>query len=184
MSFKTDKYKGLLLARAVGLNALYALLAGAALGSGYLAPVYAADTTWLVSVITALTLLGVGQTLARIYQVGSWLDARMFQVAMSKRFLARMQERVMPLHFLASTLVLLGLIGTVLGVKMATAAVGAADIADVSALTTLVPQLMAAMAVALDTTIAGALGALILESNIRILEGGLARAQNVVEHGS
>ena len=75
----------------------------------------------------------------------------------------------------ANSLVLLGLIGTVLGFIIALSGVDPENVADVTQLSPMVTKLLAGMSVALYTTLIGAALNLWLMVNYHILAGGAAR---------
>ena len=86
-------------------------------------------------------------------------------------------------HF-ANALVLLGLIGTVIGFVIALSGVDPAAAGDVKSISPMVSELLAGMAVALYTTLAGAVLNLWLMINHRLLAGATTRlVTSLVERG-
>lgn len=76
---------------------------------------------------------------------------------------------------MANSLVLLGLIGTVLGFVIALSGVDPQAAGDVRAITPMVSDLISGMSVALYTTLVGAVLNLWLMVNYRILAGGATK---------
>lgn len=86
-------------------------------------------------------------------------------------------------HF-ANALVLLGLIGTVIGFVIALSGVDPATASDIKSISPMVSELLAGMAVALYTTLAGAVLNLWLMINHRLLAGATTRlVTSLVERG-
>jgi MotA/TolQ/ExbB proton channel family len=82
---------------------------------------------------------------------------------------------IVVVRHMANSLVLLGLIGTVLGFIIALSGVDPATAQDVRAITPMVTDLIRGMSVALYTTLVGSVLNLWLTVNYRILAGGAAK---------
>ena len=96
----------------------------------------------------------------------------------------RLSARIAPIRHIASSLVLLGLIGTVIGFIMALSGVDPATAGDVHAIGPMVSSLIDGMSVALYTTLAGAILNVWLMVNYRLLESGtVSLLAAVVERG-
>lgn len=145
-------------ARRARLLALFAVLnltgfglVGAAGAAGWLELIWQADSSRLCLVIAALFLAGLG-----------------FCAAFAlPRTPARELLKTVP--FVADSLVLLGLIGTVIGFIMALSGVDPAVAADPKAVQPMIVQLIGGMGVALYTTLVGGVLYLWLSINHRLL---------------
>ena len=87
----------------------------------------------------------------------------------------RLGDWIAPVRHIANSLVLLGLIGTVIGFIISLSGVNPDAVADVKAISPMVSKLLAGMSVALYTTLAGAALNLWLMVNHRLLSGATAR---------
>jgi hypothetical protein len=122
----------------ITLNAALLFLLVVLAAEGYVAPVFD-DRTYMTHGIAALGAFGVA------------LSLRWFWGGLSPRWAMRWSL------FLAGQLVAFGLLGTVIGYKMALGGVSAATAADVSAVTPMVSALLSGQATAINTTIVGIL---------------------------
>jgi len=86
----------------------------------------------------------------------------------------RLFSRIAFVRHIANTLVLLGLIGTVVGFVMALSNVSAEAVADPNAVAGMVSQLISGMGVALYTTLVGSVLNLWLAANYQLLATGTA----------
>jgi len=84
----------------------------------------------------------------------------------------KLASRIASIRHLANSLVLLGLIGTVIGFMIALSGVDAEAAADASSIGPMVTILISGMSVALHTTLVGAVLNIWLMINYRLLEGG------------
>lgn len=180
----------------VNLAAL-ALLAVAAL-QGWVATVVAGDASGLVLVIAAVFLFALAKSGRLAFELDRELGAldggRPAPGSRVARFRAALAtappaarsslegalkidlvREIAPVRHLASALVLLGLVGTVLGFVMALSGVDAGAASDVSRIGPMVAQLIAGLGVALYTTLAGALLNIWAMLNFRLLEEAAAR---------
>lgn len=169
----------------------FALLV-AAYFQGWIDTVIAADGTRLVFVIFGMFVVGLaiaGRLVWRIsdelnhvseYKLSeaSWAASYFAEVkgrgSGSRAITAsalrmKMANRISAVRHLANSLVLLGLIGTVLGFIIALSGVDPERAADVSSIAPLVGDLIAGMSVALFTTLVGAVLNIWLMVNYRIL---------------
>jgi len=89
-------------------------------------------------------------------------------------------HRIASVRNIANLLVLLGLIGTVLGFIIALSGVDPKAVGDVSAIGPMVAQLVAGMATALYTTLAGAVLNVWLMLNYNMLAGGCVKLLRAV----
>ncbi len=87
----------------------------------------------------------------------------------------KLYARIAPIRHLANTLVLLGLIGTVIGFIIALSGVDPELASDVAAVGPMIATLIDGMSVALHTTLVGSLLNIWLMVAYRIVEGGVVR---------
>jgi hypothetical protein len=87
----------------------------------------------------------------------------------------RLAGRLAPIRHIANSLVLLGLIGTVIGFIIALSGVQLENVSDVSSIGPTVAALIQGMSVALYTTLVGSVLHVWLMINVRLLEGGTIR---------
>ncbi len=177
--------------------AAFALL-GAAHLQGWLAIVLEADTTGLSVAIAAVFLGGLAICARKIWRIsvelnhvrnfdprsGSWAARYLAEVAgreagsraiTASALRVRLANRIAVVRHIANSLVLLGLIGTVIGFVIALSGVDAETAGDVRNITPMVTHLLAGMSVALYTTLVGAVLNLWLTVNYHILTGGTVK---------
>jgi hypothetical protein len=192
----THRY--LLLLRFILANAIALALVGAAAGQGWIGVILAADEGGLCRAITAVFLVGLvwsGQQAVQLSRglnelqrftkepgarAPAYLDSIAACAIESRALLAsglrlRLAHRISPIRHLANSLVLLGLIGTVLGFIIALSGVRPEVVSDVSAIGPMVSTLITGMSVALYTTLVGSLLNVWLMVNVRLLEGGTVK---------
>ena len=177
--------------------AAFALL-GAAWAQGWVSTVLSADDTGLSLGIFFIFLAGLGICAHRIWQVSMELEQvrarRPDPASQAARYLDDVAERdsgsrtitasrlklvlsgriATPLH-VANSLVLLGLVGTVVGFIIALSGVDPQSAGNVDSITPMVAELIHGMSVALYTTLVGAVLHLWLKVNYLILSGGAVR---------
>lgn len=179
--------------------ALYNLAAFALLGAAYIqgwvGTVINADGTGLSSVIFAVFLAGFAISARKIWKISCELDCvRRFDPcrrSWATEYLAEVSGRragsraitgstlrikvanhIIVVRHVANSLVLLGLIGTVLGFIIALSGINPDVAGDVSAIAPMLTHLIGGMSVALYTTLVGAVFNLWLSVNYHILAGG------------
>jgi hypothetical protein len=188
-------HRYLLLLRFILANAIALALVGAAAGQGWIGQLLAADEGGLCRAIAAVFLVGLvwsGQQavqlsrglneLQRFAKIPgarppAYLDSIAACAAESRALLAsslrlKLASRIVPIRHLANSLVLLGLIGTVIGFIIALSGVRPEVVSDVSAIGPMVSTLITGMSVALYTTLVGSLLNVWLMVNVRLLESG------------
>jgi MotA/TolQ/ExbB proton channel family len=200
-------HRYLLLLRFAVLNLVALALLGAAWLKGWVGVVVAGDTTGLVLVIVAVFLFGLMSCARKIWQtsveinqlkerrpaggsrIGRYLlgvqgrDGHARALAASALKL-KLAARIAAVRHLANSLVILGLIGTVVGFIIALSGVNAETAADVEAIGPMVSTLISGMSVALYTTLVGAVLNIWLMTNYRLLEGGtVTLVTAIVEEG-
>lgn len=202
---KTVPYNALLRFGIVNVSGF--VLLAAAWTRGWIDIVIAADQTGLTFAIFAVFLAGLGVCGAKLVRVGreaeaaqsdapaagtwaaEYLDAISGRDSGARSIVAstvrlRLGDWIAVIRHFANSLVLLGLIGTVIGFIIALSGVDPDSVADVKSISPMVSQLLTGMAVALYTTLAGATLNLWLTINHRLLAGSTARlVANLVERG-
>jgi hypothetical protein len=191
----TERYRWLLLLRFVLVNLTGFALLAAAWASGWLDPIVASDRQHLCLLIFAVFLVGLGRATERVWRlsrelndlaagragpgskIGQSLAALGGTDSTGRATLAaalklKLAQRIGGVRWIASTLVLLGLIGTVVGFVMALGGVDPTRVADAEAIAPMVSTLIAGMSVALYTTLVGSVLNIWLMIDYRLLEGG------------
>ncbi len=177
--------------------AAFAIL-GAAWVQGWIGTVLAADDTGLSIGIFLVFLGGLGICAHRIWQVSTELEQvrsrRPNPASWAARYLEELvgrdsgsrataasrlklvlSNRIGAVLHIANSLVLLGLVGTVVGFIIALSGVDPQSAGNVDAITPMVAELIHGMSVALYTTLVGAVLHLWLKVNYLILSGGTVR---------
>jgi len=96
----------------------------------------------------------------------------------------KLSSRIGAVRHIANSLVLLGLIGTVIGFIVALSGVDSKSVADVSAIGPMVTTLVEGMSIALHTTLVGSVLNIWLMINYRLLESGTVNLITaIVERG-
>jgi MotA/TolQ/ExbB proton channel family len=188
----------LLLLRFLLANAVALALVGAAAGQGWIAMIFQADTGGYSLAIVAVFLVGLVWSAQRALQISRALNAikelRPFakaplpeylrlsegRDAQSRALLAstlrlKLAARIAPIRHIANSLVLLGLIGTVIGFVVALSGVRPDLVSDVNSIGPMVSTLISGMSIALHTTLVGSLLHIWLMVNVRLLEGGTVK---------
>ena len=191
-------YRYLLLLRFLLANAIALALVGAAAGQGWVGMIFKAETGGYSLAIVAVFLVGLVWSGQRTWQVSRELNEvkepesfarqsmpeylRLSEArdASSRALLAsalrlRLATRITPIRHIANSLVLLGLIGTVIGFIVALSGVRPDLASDINAIGPMVSTLISGMSIALHTTLVGSLLHLWLMVNVRLLEGGTVK---------
>lgn len=198
-------FRYLLILRFSLVNLVAGALLAAAYLQGWIAPIFRTDTTHLSHLIGVVFLAGLALCAWRIVQTsrelnvakefdifapkpsralayitmvrGRGADSRMIAVqALRSRF----AHRIAPVHHIANSLVVLGLIGTVIGFIIALSGVKPEVASDVGAVAPMVSRLIQGMSVALYTTLVGAVLNIWLMVDYRILASGTATLANTI----
>lgn len=182
------------------LNMAAFALVAAAWMQGWIEIMLNADGTRLTLVIMATFLAGLVYCASKVWRITrelqcvrnynpseeSWAGHYMAEVSgrrsgsraiTGSAFRLRIAGWIAPVRNFANSLVLLGLIGTVLGFVIALSGVDPEAVSDVSAISSIVSTLLAGMSVALYTTLVGAILNLWLMVNYHMLAAG---AQDLV----
>ncbi len=193
-----DPYRYLLLLRFILLNLFGFGLLGAAYAQGLVAQALTADRTYLSLVIFLVFMVGLGLTTFKVWQTSRELNsARDFESGAdspASRYLAPMEgsnadsranlvgvlrmkiaHRTAVVRHIANSLVLLGLIGTVVGFIIALGGVDPEHASDVQAIAPMVSTLIQGMSTALYTTLIGAVLNVWLMANHQVLVGGTVK---------
>lgn len=191
-------HRYLLLLRFILANAVALALVGAAAGQGWVAMVLAADGAGYSLAIVAVFAAGLLWSGQRTLQLSRALNevrccddqpharlpdyVRMVEEhdGQSRAILAgmlrlKLASRISPIRHIANSLVLLGLVGTVIGFIVALSGVQPDVAADAGAIGPMVATLIGGMSIALHTTLVGSLLHLWLMVNVRLLEGGTVK---------
>jgi hypothetical protein len=190
-----DPYRYVLLLRFTLLNLFGFGLLGAAYAHGLVAEALAADRTYLSVVIFLVFMVGMGLSAFKVWQTSHELNSvRDFKSGVdspASRYLSPMTgsdadsranlvgalrmkiaHRTAVVRHIANSLVLLGLIGTVVGFIIALGGVDPAHASDVKAIAPMVSTLIQGMSTALYTTLIGAVLNVWLMANHQVLAGG------------
>ena len=191
-------YHYLLMLRFVLINMLgFALLAAAQI-QGLIEMVLAADRTYLSVLIFFVFLGGLGICALKVWQTSRDLNqVRAFDPLDASRaaeYMARLRgrggdsrailasslrlklsQRVTVVRHVAGSLVLLGLIGTVVGFIIALSGIDPERASDVTAITPMISTLVAGMSTALYTTLVGSVLNVWLMINYHVLAGGTVK---------
>ncbi len=176
-------------------------LLAVALFHGWVQQVFAGDVTGLTWAIAGIFLAGLALSFATAWKicsesecvrsnnlcVGSWASSYTEGIrgrsAGSRAISAtnlryKVAARLAPLRYVAGSLVLLGLIGTVLGFIIALSGVSAESASNLADTSAMISRLIAGMSVALYTTLEGAILNLWLTAHVQILATGAAALVN------
>lgn len=169
------------------LNILALGMLGAAAWEGYIDTVLEADQTRLSLVIFAVFLIGLAIAVKRAWQISQEIDE--FSRPATQEADAsggsqgalrmRLSQRIASIRHIANTLVLLGLIGTVLGFIIALSGVDPDAASDVNSIGPMVSVLIQGMSTALYTTLIGSILNLWLMANYQILTGGTVKLMSL-----
>lgn len=185
-----NPYRSLLLLRYILLNVVAFALLGAAWSQGYVHKVINADQTYLSVVIFLVFIVGLVLCTQKLWQTNREIDSlktpeglksktishllvqRDSETAISGSMRLRLSHRISVVRHLGNTLVLLGLIGTVLGFIIALSGVDPETAADVNSIAPMVSTLIQGMSTALYTTLIGSIFNVWLMANFQMLSSG------------
>ena len=197
----------LLILRFVLFNLCALAVLAVAWANGLISQVIAADTTQMVVLIAVVFLAGFGLCARRVWQTsvelnavrsgfpsrGTRVAAYLEQAAASDgqgrgnlaaALRLKLATRIAPVRHVANALILLGLIGTVIGFIIALSGVDPELASDIAAVGPMVSTLIEGMAVALYTTLTGAVLSTWLMIDYRLLETGTVNLlTQLVERG-
>lgn len=188
-----NPYRSLLLLRYILLNLIAFALLGVAFSQGYVHKVIQADQTYLSVVIFFVFLVGLVLCTQKLWQTNAEIDAIKSpqglkspaiahllsnsesadaNLSMSGSMRLRLSHRISVVRHLGNTLVLLGLIGTVLGFIIALSGVDPEKASDVNSIAPMVSTLIQGMSTALYTTLIGSIFNVWLMANFQMLSSG------------
>jgi hypothetical protein len=200
-------FEYLLMLRFALFNACALAVLAVAWAHGLIAEVIVADTTQIVVLIAVVFLAGFGLCARRVWQTsvelnavrsgfpkrGTRVAAYLEQTAtadgqgrgnLAAALRLKLATRIAPVRHVANALILLGLIGTVIGFIIALSGVDPDLASDIGAVGPMVSTLIEGMAVALYTTLTGAVLSTWLMVNYRLLETGTVNLlTQLVERG-
>ena len=190
------------------INVIAVALLGAAWLQGWLAILMVADTTHLVAAITGVFVAGLvlcarialqlsgelNQVKVRQPRPGSRVAEYLTSIAAGRDGQSRailgstlklkLASRLTPVRHVANSLVILGLIGTVVGFIIALSGIDPQTAAEASSIGPMVSTLIDGMSVALHTTLVGAVLNVWLMLNYRLVESGSVRLLTaIIERG-
>lgn len=191
-------YRYLLTLRFALINLIGFALLGAAYVQGLIEMVLAADQTYLSVLIFLVFLGGTAVCARKIWQTSRELNyVRAFDPLSASRaaeYLARLRgrsgdsrgilasslrlkltQRIAVVRQVAGSLVILGLIGTVIGFIIALSGIQPDQASDVKAITPMISTLIAGMSTALYTTLVGSVLNIWLMTNYYVLAGGTVK---------
>jgi len=187
-----NPYRSLLLLRYVLLNVVAFALLGVAWSQGYVHKVINADQTYLSVVIFLVFIVGLVLCTQKLWQTNREIDALKTPDGLGSDAIAhllvqndnttertvsgsmrlRLSHRISVVRHLGNTLVLLGLIGTVLGFIIALSGVDPDTASDVNSIAPMVSTLIQGMSTALYTTLIGSIFNVWLMANFQMLSSG------------
>ena len=193
-----EGYLHLLLLRFAVFNLAAFAVLGAVYIQGWVSVVIEADVTGLSLGIFGVFLGGLGLCAGKIWKISRELDCVRNTETCSASWAAtyleeisgrgsgsrgitadalrvKLANRIAVVRQVAASLVLLGLIGTVLGFVIALSGVNPEAAGDVRAIAPMITSLISGMSVALYTTLVGAVLNLWLMVNYRFLAGGAVK---------
>jgi hypothetical protein len=191
-----EAYSFLLLVRFALVNVVGFALAGAFFLAGWGEDIVLGDTTGITQTIVAVFLGGLVLCTIKVWRasreinaartgaapntkVGAYLHAIEGADAGSRALIAgsfrlKLTSRITVIRQFATSLVLLGLIGTVVGFIIALSGVDPAVAAEGSAISPMIARLIEGMAIALNTTLVGSVLNIWLTVNYQLLATGTA----------
>lgn len=198
LATRRSHFQYLLLARFALLNLTGAALAIAAYFQGWVDLIRGADTTYQSMLIVAVFLGGLGLCAARIWRVSRELNevsaktpqpgskvaqylALIAKSGLEGRTIAaealrlKLVSRIAVIRHIANTLVILGLLGTVVGFIISLGGVKPEVATNASAVTPMIATLVQGMSVALSNTLIGGILNVWLNANYFILASGTAQ---------
>ncbi len=199
-----DHYRYLLVLRFALVNALGIALLSVAWIQGLVGQVIAADETYLSVAIFVVFVCGMALCTRKILKVSTELNrVRSFDPltpSIAAAYIAKMRgcsagsrtiiagalrlklsQSIVAVRHIAGSLVLLGLIGTVIGFIIALAGVNPEAAADIDAIGPMVSTLISGMSTALYTTLVGSILNIWLMVNYQLLAGGTVKLITAIQ---
>jgi hypothetical protein len=192
-----DPHRFLLLLRFVLFNLAAFAMLGLAWAQGWIDQLVSADKTGLSIAICIVFAIGLALCAVKVWRVSvelnvlrqlpaeddSWASSYLQAIRgrnagsrsiMASTFRSKVFVRIAVVRNIANSLVLLGLIGTVVGFIIALSGVDPATVGDVTSVSPMVSRLLNGMSVALYTTLVGGVLNLWLSVNYQLLAAGAA----------
>lgn len=171
-----------LLARFALLNIAGLAALGVAQAYGLVGMALSVDTTGLTALIAAVFCVGLGIAGVKAWRMSRDINA-VRSGAMPAEFAAddeeslrlRLFHRINAVRNTSNILVLLGLVGTVLGIIIALGGVDPATVGDISKIGPMVATLVKGMSTALYTTLVGSVLSIWISLNYNLLAGGAVK---------
>ena len=163
------------------INIIGATLLGLAGVQGWLLTAFQADSSHLSVVIAGILVWGLVMCWRRLRWVKNAPTANKTGKMTDDQLAVEIETQIGPIRTLANHEILLGLIGTVIGLILAFKGLDAASIGDIGLASEMLGQVISGVSVALYTTLAGSLAYLWLFSQFKVLE--LAAAQMWLKKG-
>ena len=200
-------FRYLLFLRFVAINGTGLVLLGAIWMQGWIDRILAADDTHICKTIFTLFVVGVAWTGQKVLMLSRELNALEShplgvgarstavlremasrdghtRTALAAALRLKLLHRITPVRHMASTLVMLGLIGTIVGFIIALSGVNQAAVTDAAAIGPMVATLLHGMAMALYKTLVGSVLNVWLMVDYRLLEAGATHVlTHVIEQG-
>jgi len=131
---------------------------------------YNADSTYIVYLITALFIVAMAMLVYRAKQVDDELHDSTWWVGQSSEFVQlTLDNRVNPIVYLGYSLVVFGLIGTVVGFIFGLHGIDASSMADLPTMLNSLGTILQGVGIAFYTTLIGSIGDIWLGFNLLIL---------------
>lgn len=150
--------------------------------NGWLEYAIAADPTYIIFLIMALTFISLFLSITRSWQIDNEIiDINLLKQRLSESAFTPENVRVLFenrlsfLNYVSTSVVMLGLIGTVVGFIVGLFGIDPSSMRDIDSMVASVGQILAGMSIAFYTTLAGAIAYLWIESNILVLNKGLTK---------
>ncbi|MEO1089597.1 MAG: MotA/TolQ/ExbB proton channel family protein [Pseudomonadota bacterium] len=203
-----QRTQSLLLLRFTLLNAIGCALVAAAWLQGWITPLFAGSSQWMVGAIVAVFVFGLAWCARLVMDTGAELDqlksrrlrpgsrsskhldkllgaSKIRRRAAESALKIKLSGRIVGVRHVAGSLVFLGLIGTVLGFMIALSGVDPTAAGDARSIAPMVATLIDGMGLALNTTLVGAILNLWLMADYRILEHGTGKLlAELIERGA
>ncbi|CDP53213.1 MAG: MotA/TolQ/ExbB proton channel family protein [Devosia nanyangense] len=139
---------------------------------------YAADSTNIVYLITAIFIVAMGLVFYRARQIDDELHESTWWVGQTSEFVQlTFENRLNPIVYMGYSLVVLGLIGTVVGFIFGLNGIDPNTMADLPTMLASLGTILQGVGIAFYTTLIGSIGDIWLGFNILILTGAMNQLQ-------
>ena len=135
---------------------------------------YAADSTYIVYLITAIFVVALGMLLHQAKRIDEELQSSTWWVGQSSEFVRlTLEDRLNAIIYMGYSLVVLGLIGTVVGFIFGLNGIDPDSMADLPTMLASLGTILQGVGIAFYTTLIGSIGDIWLGFNILILTGSM-----------